>query len=106
MHRCVDPVAIIAEHFALGVELPEAIKDPVDLVVLVDRAQRHFAERRFLVLDVPGKNSLAITAFSTKAELPPECEILGHVDIVLIPWLPSMKSTRSGIAEVDEYFSG
>ncbi len=104
VHQCIDPVAIIAEHFSFGVPLPDVVKDPVDLVVLVDRSQRHFAERRFLVLDVPG-STLAIAAFNTKAEVPSGCEILGHVDIVLVPWLPSMKSNKSGIAEVDEYFS-
>lgn len=99
----VDPVAIIAEHTALNVPLPDAIKNPVDLIVLVDRAQNGFAERKFLVVDTPGEG-LSIAAFPTKADLPAGCEVLGQVVLTQIPWLPSMKPTKSGFMEVDEYF--
>ena len=98
-----DPVAIIAEHTALAVPLPDAIKNAVDLVVLVDRAQKGFAERKFLVVDTPGAG-VSIGAFATKADLPAGSEILGHVVLCQIPWLPSMKPTKSGFMEVDEYF--
>lgn len=98
-----DPVAIIAEHTALNVPLPEVIKDPVDLIVLVDRAQNRFAERKFLVVDVPGVG-ITIAAYPTKADLPPNGEILGRVVLCQVPWLPSMKPTKSGFMEVDEYF--
>lgn len=98
---CEDPVAIIAEHTSLAVPLPDAIKEPVDLIVLVDRAANHFAERRFLVIEQDGE--VKIGAFETKKELP-ECEILGQVLLCQIPWLPSMKKTKTGFMEVDEYF--
>lgn len=98
-----DPVAIIAEHTSLGVPLPEVIKDPVDLVLLVDRAKNRFAERKFLVVDVPG-SGLTIAAYPTKADLPANGEILGQVLLCQVPWLPSMKPTKSGFLEVDEYF--
>lgn len=75
----------------------------MDLVVLVDRAFNSFAERRFMVIDVPG-SGVEISAFPSKAELPPNSEILGHVVLCQIPWLPSMKPTKSGFMEVDEYF--
>ena len=101
---CADPVVIIAEHTSLAVPLPEVIKDPVDLVVLVDRAANRFAERKFLVLAVPGQQELMIGAYPTKQELPPGAEILGQVVLCQIPWLPSMKPTKSGFLEVDEYF--
>ena len=99
---CEDPVVIIAEHTSLAVPLPDAIKDPVDLIVLVDRAANHFAERRFLVIEQNGE--LSIGAFETKKDLPQGCDILGQVVLVQIPWLPSMKKTKTGFMEVDEYF--
>jgi len=37
---CVDPVAMIAEHTSLGIPLPDAIKDPVDIIVLADRSKK------------------------------------------------------------------
>ena len=100
---CKDPVAIIAEHPSIGVKLPEAIKDPVDLVVVVDRAETGFAERKFLVLDSP-QEGLVIRAFAAKADIPPNCAILGRVELVQIPWLPAMKPTKTGFMEADEYF--
>jgi len=100
---CEDPVVIIAEHFSLGIELPDAVKDPVDTLVLVDRAKARFGERKFLVLDVPGEG-LRIGAFNTKEELPAGSEILGQVEQVTIPWLPCMKPTKTGFLEADEYF--
>lgn len=102
---CEDPVVIIAEHFALGVELPKVITEPVDLVVLVDRAKNRFGERRFLVLDnaVPGTNALMIAAYNSKSELPAGCEIIGQVDQVQVPWLPGMAPTKTGFLEADEY---
>jgi hypothetical protein len=101
---CEDPVVIIAEHFSLNIPLPEVLKEPVDLVVLVDRAKNRFAERKFLVFGVPGKDELIIGAFPSKEQLPPNAEILGQVQLVQIPWLPCMKPTKSGFLEVDEYF--
>lgn len=101
---CVDPVVIIAEHFSLKVPLPEVLKEPVDLVVLVDRAMNRFAERKFLVMDIPGKDGLVIGAFPSKETLPPNAEIVGQVQLVQIPWLPSMKPTKTGFLEADEYF--
>lgn len=101
---CEDPLVIIAEHPSMGVDLPPAIKDPVDLIVLVDRARPSFAERKFLVMQNPGEEELSIAAFPTKEDLPVGVKILGQVELVQIPWLPSMKPTKSGFLEVDEYF--
>jgi hypothetical protein len=100
----VDPVAIIAEHTSLKLPLPDIIKEPVDLIAIVDRADNQFAERKFLVIDVPGSSQLTIGAFPTKEDLPAGCEILGQVVVVQIPWLPCMKPTKTGFMEVDEYF--
>lgn len=99
---CEDPVVIIAEHTSLGVDLPEAVKGAVDLITLVDRAKTTFAERKFLAYE--SGSGLEIGAFQTKADMPPGCNILGSVELVMIPWLPSMKTTKSGFAEADEYF--
>ena len=101
---CEDPVVIIAEHTSLAVPLPEVIKDPVDLIVLVDRAANRFAERKFLVYHATGDSELKIGAFPSMQDLPPGSEIVGHVVLCQIPWLPSMKPTKSGFMEVDEYF--
>ena len=100
---CEDPAVIIAEHNSLGVSLSEKIEDEVDLIELVDRAAQTFAERKFLVYDVPGEG-LKIGAFATKADMPQGCKILGQVQLTMIPWLPSMKSTKTGFMEEDEYF--
>lgn len=100
---CEDPVAIIAEHESIGVELPDEIKEPVDLVVLVDRAKPTFAERKFLVIDSP-ESDLTISAYAKKKDLPDGCKILGQVVMVQVPWLPSMKPTKSGFVEEDEYY--
>lgn len=101
---CVDPVAIIAEHPSIGVQLPDAIKDPVDLVVLIDRSKNRYGDRKFLVLQLPGQEELTIAAFNEKNEIPVGSEILGQVDLVQVPWLPSMTPTRTGFAETDEYY--
>lgn len=100
---CEDPVVIIAEHTAIGVPLPDAIKEPVDIVVLADRSKNRFEERKFLVLDVPGRG-LHIAGFPSKDKLPNDCEILGQIVLCQVPWLPSMKKTRTGFLEADEYF--
>uniref|UniRef100_A0A7S3PYS7 Rubisco accumulation factor 1 C-terminal domain-containing protein n=1 Tax=Chaetoceros debilis TaxID=122233 RepID=A0A7S3PYS7_9STRA len=100
---CEDPAVIIAEHFALGVPLPEVLTDPVDLLVVVDRAKKTFAERKFLVMDVPGKG-IVIKAYSTKAEMPEGGEVIGRVDFVQVPWLPCMKKKKSGFQEDDSLY--
>uniref|UniRef100_A0A7R9ZQZ4 Rubisco accumulation factor 1 C-terminal domain-containing protein n=1 Tax=Craspedostauros australis TaxID=1486917 RepID=A0A7R9ZQZ4_9STRA len=100
---CEDPVAIIGDHFTMKLPLPEVLTDPVDLVLLVDRAAKTFAERKFLVLEVPGKG-IDIGAFSRKDELPGGAEILGQVVLCQVPWLPCMKPTKTGFLEADEYF--
>lgn len=101
---CDDPVAVIAEHTSLGVPLPKAITEAVDLVVLVDRAATWFADRKFLLFALPGSTELTIGAFPTKNDLPEGAEIMGQVVLCQIPWLPSMKPTKSGFLEVDEYY--
>jgi hypothetical protein len=106
VYNCVDPVVVISEHTKLGVELPKSITEPVDLICLVDRSRNYFEERQFLLLDVPGNvdGSLLIAAFSAKKDIPEGSTIVGHVVQVQIPWLPAMKSTKTGFMEEDEYF--
>lgn len=98
---CIDPVAIIAEHKSLNIELPSAVVGDVDVLVLVDRAHKTYAERRFLVTDV-GNNKLQIAAYEAKQDV--EGEILGQVVLVQIPWLSAMGSKKTGFLEEDEYF--
>lgn len=103
VHDCEDPVVIIAEHPSIGIELPKVITEPVDLVVLVDRSVKGYADRKFLVMDVPTEG-LVIGAYPTKQDMPAGAEILGRVAMVQIPWLPSMAPTKTGFMEADEYF--
>ena len=100
---CVDPVAIICEHFALGVPLPEVLKDPVDILAIVDRAKNTFLERKFFVVDVPGEG-VVIGAYPTKADMPEAATIIGQVVFVQLPWLPCMKKQKSGWGEEDELY--
>ena len=97
-----DPVVVIAEHDSIGVDLPKEITEPVELIVLVDRAQQTFAERRFLVINT--QEGVRIAAFTSKKELPAGSQILGQVVLVQIPWLSCMKPTKTGFMEADEYF--
>jgi len=101
---CADPVAIIAEHPSLGVQLPEPIKDNVDLVVVADRSKAFFVERKFLVVNIPGNDGVTIGAYASMSDLPDEAEILGQVILVNIPWLPAMKPTKTGFMEDDNLF--
>ncbi len=105
--ECEDPVVIISDHLTLGVILPPTLKDPVDLLVLADRAQRTFEERKFMVVHLPGHTELLIRAYPKKSDfLLDGAEILGRVVMVQMPWLPAMKPTKSGFEEVDELYSG
>ena len=100
-----DPVVLIADHFEMGVLLPDKLVDPVDLVVLCDRSRTHFAERKFLVLQLQGSTEVTIAAFESKGEVPEGAKILGHVTLVQIPWLPAMQKKKSGFMEEDTLFS-
>jgi len=100
---CDDLIAIIVDHLSLKVPLPEEVKESVDLVAVVDRAKKTFAERKFLVMETPG-DGLSIGAFPSYSEFPEGVSIIGQVELVQIPFLPCMKSTRSGFAEDDGVF--
>jgi hypothetical protein len=105
VYETEDPVVIIADHTSLGVQLPPAITEAVDLIVLCDRARTNFAERRFLVLELeesPGV--ITIAAFGSRGEMPANARIFGHVTLVQIPWLPNMQKKKSGFMEEDELF--
>jgi hypothetical protein len=85
----------------------------VDLIVLCDRARTYFVERRFLVLELLQQQDttatttpgiLTIAAFGSKEEMPMNANIVGHVTLVQIPWLPNMQKKKSGFMEEDELF--
>merc|ERR1712232_301597 len=95
VRECSDPVVLIADHKELGVPLDST--DLVELLVLVDRGEKGFKERVFLVLDTA--EGLKIKAYNAKSEMDPGVAILGRVVLVQIPWLPFMKATKSGFAE-------
>lgn len=100
---CEDPVAVICEHFALGVPLPDVLKDPVDILAIVDRSKTTYGDRKFLVMEIPGEG-VVIRAYPTKADMPASATILGQVVYVQLPWLPCMKKKKSGFMEEDELF--
>jgi len=105
--ECQDPVVVISDHLTLGIRLPAALTRPVDLIVLIDRAQRLFEERKFMLIRLPASDELLIRAYPNKSDfLRDEAEILGRVVMVQIPWLPAMKPTTSGFEEEDELYSG
>eukprot|EP00522_Entomoneis_paludosa_P005500 CAMPEP_0172448224 /NCGR_PEP_ID=MMETSP1065-20121228/7276_1 /TAXON_ID=265537 /ORGANISM="Amphiprora paludosa, Strain CCMP125" /LENGTH=171 /DNA_ID=CAMNT_0013199653 /DNA_START=183 /DNA_END=698 /DNA_ORIENTATION=- len=105
VHFAEDPVVIIAEHPSVGVDLPKAIVDPVDLILFVDRGKTGFEERKFMVLGMPS-GELKIGAYEEQKDIPEGTDILGRVEMVQIPWLPAMTPTKTGFLEADEYFSG
>lgn len=106
VYETIDPVVIIADHLSLNVPLVTGITEPVDLVVLCDRSRKHFAERRFLVLELDGNpGMITIAAFNEKGEIPSGAKIHGQVTFVQIPWLPMMKRKKSGFMEEDALFS-
>eukprot|EP00560_Eucampia_antarctica_P004147 CAMPEP_0197832782 /NCGR_PEP_ID=MMETSP1437-20131217/16156_1 /TAXON_ID=49252 ORGANISM="Eucampia antarctica, Strain CCMP1452" /NCGR_SAMPLE_ID=MMETSP1437 /ASSEMBLY_ACC=CAM_ASM_001096 /LENGTH=225 /DNA_ID=CAMNT_0043436365 /DNA_START=84 /DNA_END=761 /DNA_ORIENTATION=+ len=98
-----DGAVIISDHFTLGVPLPETITDPVDLIVLVDRACKNYADRQFLVVESPTEG-LKIEAYKTFSDMPKDTKVIGHVEYVTIPWLPAMKPTKTGFMEDDTSF--
>lgn len=98
---CEDAVVIIAEHTTLNISLNDAITEPVDIVVLVDRSLKTFAERKFLVTD-NGSGELQIGAYQSKSDL--VGEILGHVVLTQVPWLKAMGRKKTGFMEDEEYF--
>jgi len=98
--KCEDPVVIMAEHTSLNISLPDQISNTVDVLVLVDRAVKTFAERRFFVTDVGGETKIG--AYETKSDV--EGEILGQVILVQIPWLSAMGKKKTGFMEEEEYF--
>jgi hypothetical protein len=126
IEACIDPIMVIAEHSALGIVLPTDHNNveknnegttvppppppqPVDVLVLVDRGKTYFCERKFIVYTINDNSTseqqpIHIAAFTTRQELPDTVTILGHVEQVTIPWLPSMAPTKSGFLEADEYY--
>lgn len=99
---CEDPVVVICEHESIGVVIPngEELTEPVDICVLVDRAEG-FAERKFLVLEIPGQEEVKIGAYASKADMPPGYKVLGRVVLTLLPHLPCMETKKSGFMEED-----
>ena len=99
---CEDPVVLICENESIGVPIinGDELKEPVDICMLVDRAQG-FAERKFLVLEIPGQEELKIGAFATKAEMPSDYNVVGRCVLTLIPFLPCMETKKTGFMEED-----
>ena len=105
--RIGDPVAVVSDHLTLGLPLPEEEVHPVDVVMIVDRSATEFKERKFFLYDSAdevGGNELQLAAFQSLNEFPQGAVIRGEVMLIQIPWLETMKKTKTGFMENDEYF--
>ena len=99
---CEDPVAIIAEHESVGIELRLQLPNRWTSSCSAIGPRKGSRRGKFLVFDQPGTD-LQIGAFPTKADFPGDATIMaGRADAD--PWLPAMKPTKSGFMEEDEYF--
>ena len=103
MTVCEDSVVLIAELTSLAISLPKFLRIQSMLLYWQIEIPNSFSERIFLVLDVLDK-VLIIRNLQTKKDLPPNSKILGGVILCQIPWIPSIKPTKSEFIELDKYF--
>ena len=93
--KCEDPVVMITTNTALGVQYPEE----VEILVLVDRADRRHVDDSFFVFRTPDNRLL----IEWNDELEPGYEIMGRVALCASPFIESMAKKITGIAEEDEF---
>jgi hypothetical protein len=92
--ECIDPIAVIAKNTVLGVDAPE----DMEMVVLIDRANRNFSPDNFYIFKTPS-NTLLIQWTESISQ---GYQCLGKVVLCLSPFLESMRTALSGFAEADE----
>jgi len=71
------------------------------VVCVVERDHGGFKARKFFLFSEGGEEELSIGAFNEFEEM--KGEILGEVMLTQVPWVSSMKSTKTGFLESDEY---
>uniref|UniRef100_A0A7S1B681 Rubisco accumulation factor 1 C-terminal domain-containing protein n=1 Tax=Corethron hystrix TaxID=216773 RepID=A0A7S1B681_9STRA len=100
----VDPVAVVCEHTSIGIPMPDILAEPVDVISLIDRSDKSFDERKFLVTSTGPDSEISIGAYTSKKDMPEGSEIVGRVIMVQIPWLPCMQKKKSGFMEDDALY--
>lgn len=95
VYDCIDPVVVVAENLALGIQLTEE----VETLVLIDRGEVHFNPRHFYAFEAPD-GAVVIRYFN---EMPQEdgWQILGRVMYVTLPHIAST-AKASGFLEEEE----
>lgn len=91
---CIDPVALIALNTDLGI----AYSEEVECVVVIDRGDRVFTPDKFFLFETPD-GSLSIE-WMKKHD--PAYNIIGRVELTMMPWAKSMTPKATGFLEEDD----
>ena len=94
MTECIDPVAVIAPNRALGVKIVE----DVEMIIVIDRADRRFNPDEFFIFRTPD-DQLSIQWMD---EVEDGYEVMGKVITSMSPFVPGMYKEKSGFAEDDD----
>ena len=96
VYSCIDPVVVVAENLALGIQLQEE----VETLVLIDRGQTYFNPRHFFAFAAPD-GAVVIRYFN---DLPQEdgWQILGRVMYVTLPHVESTAKASGFLEEEDD----
>lgn len=94
-----DPVAIVTQNDVLGISVSN--DDITEVLVIIDRARTSFTPSKFFAFAGPD-DSVEIRWFDA---LPQGYNVLGRVELVVIPFLESMKKKASGFLEEEDDFN-
>lgn len=98
VHACLDPVVVIANNDALGIDLKG--DHDIEAMVLIDRADRYFEPTKFYAFAAPDGN-VVIRWFD---QVPEGWALLGKVHYVTLPYTEKSGTFKSGWMEVDDDF--
>lgn len=98
VHSCADPVVVIANNDALGIDLKG--DHEIEVLVLVDRGDRYFQSNKFYAWAAPD-GQVVIRWFE---QVPEGWTLLGKVHYVTVPWTEKSGTYKSGWMEVDDDF--
>lgn len=89
-----DPVALISTNTALNIPCVEE----VEVVLLVDRGDKRFKSDQFFLFRDPHGEMI----IRWMEKLDPNYEILGRIEVCMMPWTEAMGKPATGWEEVDE----